>query len=484
MVRGRLHLPFGCLPRQERREMASVRILVVDDEEPVLRACARALSEVADAEVIAEQESARAAKMLADETFNLLVTDIRMPGMSGVELLKIAHEHDPELPVILITGYPTVETAVEAIKEGAADYIIKPVLPDDLLATSERVLERERLRHENRILGRHIERTFSFGELVGRSDAMKTVFDTIQRVAETDVDVLIIGETGTGKELVARSIHANSRRKAKRFMPVDCGAIPENLLESELFGHERGAFTGAHARSIGLLEVADGGTFFFDEVVSLPLSVQAKLLRALQERRIRRVGGKQEIAVDVRVVAASNLNPADEIRAQRFREDLYYRINVGRIELPPLRERVEDVPLLINHFLDRFTREMGRPVRKVARQAMEVLTSYSWPGNVRELQNVVKRALVMSRGDVLIVEDLPDEIIAQSRTTSTAQGSGLFFLREQRVAAFERQYLTDLLKTHDGDVSESARDACVPRGTFYRLMKKYEIDPQEFRRRG
>ena len=464
--------------------MSRLRILVIDDEEAVLRACVRALSEIPNAEVISEQRSPRAAELLKEKSFDLLVSDIRMPEMSGIELLEVAHENDPDLPVILVTGYPTIETAVESVKLGAADYIVKPVLPDDLLATAERVLERERLRRENRVLRRQMERSYTFGELVGRGAAMKNVFDTIGRVAETDVDVLIVGETGTGKELVARSIHANSRRKNKRFIPVDCGAIPENLLESELFGHERGAFTGAHQRSIGLMELADGGTFFLDEVVSLPLSVQAKLLRALQERQVRRVGGKQEISVDIRVVAASNLNAADEIRAQRFREDLYYRINVGRIELPPLRERGEDVSLLINHFLDRYAKEMGRPVRKVSPEAMEILTSYSWPGNVRELQNVIKRALVMSRDEVLAVEDLPDEIVAQSRTTTQEEGMGLFILREQRIAAFERQYLTDLLKTHGGDVSESARDACVPRGTFYRLMKKYEIEPQEFRRRG
>ena len=463
--------------------MSKIRILVVDDEEAVLRACSRTLEEIADSDVVAEQSSERAAELLGKESFHLLVTDIRMPEMTGVELLRIAHGIDPELPVVLITGYPTVETAVESVKLGAADYIIKPVLPDDLLATAQRVLERERLRHENRILQRQVERVYSFRELVGRSAAMKTVVNTIQRVAETDVDVLIVGETGTGKELVARSIHANSRRKNKRFVPVDCGAIPENLLESELFGHERGSFTGAHSRSIGLLEVADGGTFFLDEVVSLPLSVQAKLLRALQERKIRRVGGKQEIAVNIRIVAASNLNPADEIRAGRFREDLYYRINVGRIELPPLRERGEDVALLVHHCLERFAGEMGRSVRKVAPEAMEILTSYAWPGNVRELQNIIKRALVMSVDEVLRVEDLPDEVVDHTHTSSGETGRGLFHLREHRVAAFERQYISDLLKGNGGDVSESAREACVPRGTFYRLMKKYDIDPQSFRHR-
>jgi DNA-binding NtrC family response regulator len=229
------------------------------------------------------------------------------------------------------------------------------------------------------------------------------------------------------------------------------------------------------------MEVADGGTFFFDEVVSLPLSVQAKLLRALQERRIRRVGGKQEIAVNVRVIAASNLNPEDEIRAGRFREDLYYRVNVGRIELPPLRERGDDIALLANHFLSRFSGEMGKSVTSVAPDAMEILRSYAWPGNVRELQNVVKRALIMTDDDTLRMENLPDEIVARSNTVTEEGGKGLFHLREQRIATFERQYLGELLKGSGGDVSEAAREACVPRGTFYRLMKKYSIDPQSFR---
>jgi len=441
------------------------------------------LTEIPNAEVVPELKSTRAADLLAAESFELLVTDIRMPDLSGVDLLKIARQQDPELPVILITGYPTVETAVECVRLGAADYIIKPVLPNDLLTTAQRVLERELLRRENRVLQRQVERVYSFGDLVGQSPAMKVVFDTIERVAQTDVDVLIIGETGTGKELVARSIHQNSRRRDKRFIPVDCGAIPENLLESELFGHERGAFTGAHSRSLGLLELADGGTFFLDEVISLPLSVQAKLLRALQERQIRRVGGKQEIGFDIRVVAASNLNPADEIRANRFREDLYYRVNVGRIELPPLRERVGDIPLLITHYLDRFANEMGKPAMRVSPEAMEVLAHYSWPGNVRELQNVLKRALVMSSDPLLTVEDLPDEIVSQPGGGTEGGGRGFFHLREERIAAFERQYLADLLSTHGGDVSESAREAGIPRGTFYRLMKKHEIDPQAFRHR-
>jgi DNA-binding NtrC family response regulator len=464
--------------------MTRTRILVIDDDEAVLRSCVRALSEIPGAEVTSQQSSKRAAELLASETFDLVVSDIRMPDMSGVELLRMIHENEPDLPVVLITGYPTVEAAVESMKLGAADYIMKPILPDDLVATARRVLEREKLRQENRVLRRQVERVYSFGELVGKSSAMRAVFETVKRISETDVDVLILGETGTGKELVARSIHQNSRRKAKRFVPVDCGAIPENLLESELFGHERGAFTGAHSRSIGLLELADGGTFFLDEVLSLPLSVQAKLLRALQERQIRRIGGKQEIAVDIRVVAASNLNPADEIRAQRFREDLYYRIHVGRIELPPLRERAEDIALLVDHFLERFVREMNRSVRTVAPEAMEVLTSYAWPGNVRELQNVVKRALVMSRGDVLTLEEIPDEVVGQSRSVAERAEKGLFFLREQRIATFERQYLSEVLKSHGGDVSAAAREACVPRGTFYRLMKKHDIDPEAFRRPG
>ncbi|MEW6749488.1 MAG: sigma-54 dependent transcriptional regulator [Candidatus Latescibacterota bacterium] len=461
--------------------MAEARILVVDDEEGMLEVCADTLRALPGTQITSERDSHRAALRLAAETFDLLIADIRMPGLSGVQLLRIAHQHDPGLAVLMLTAFPSMETAVESMRLGAADYLTKPFHPEELRAAVRRLLEEKRLREEHRLLRRQVERVYAFDEILGRSAGMQQVFETIQRTAQTDADVLIEGETGTGKELVARSIHRRSRRQDRPFMPVDCGAIPEDLLESEFFGHERGAFTGAHARSLGLLEFASRGTFFLDEIGELPLQLQSKLLRVLQERRIRRVGGKEEIEVDVRVIAATNRDLREEMRAGRFRAELYYRINVVRVELPPLRERGEDIPLLIEHFAARCGREMGREGVTVDPEVVEVLCRYPWPGNVRELQNVLKRALAMSRQETLLLSDLPDEIVIRAGDRASAGRGGFFHLREQRMAAFEHEYLVNLLQVCQGDVSRAAREAQLPRGTLYRLLKKHELGPDPFR---
>lgn len=462
--------------------MSSTRVLIVDDEEGMLEVCADTLNVLPDTEIITENRSERALARLREERFDVMISDVRMPGVDGVELLKRARENDPGLAALMITAYPTVETAVETLKLGAADYIRKPFRPDDLLAAVRRLIEHRRLREENRLLQRRVERSYSFDEIIGKSVKMQKVFDTIQRVAQTDADVLILGETGTGKELVARSIHTRSRRASQRFVPVDCGAIPESLLESEFFGHERGAFTGADARSLGLLEYAHQGTFFLDEIAELPGRLQTKLLRVLQERRIRRVGGKDEIGVDVRVVAATSRDLEEEMRERRFRRDLYYRVNVARIELPPLRERVEDIPLLVKHLADRFAPEMGRPNVQVDSEALEILRRYAWPGNVRELQNVIKRSLTVASDDCIGVDDLPDEVVTRSGESQGAGLQGGFFeLRAQRINAFEREYLTALLQTAHGDVSQAALGAELPRGTLYRLLKKHDLTPSDFR---
>lgn len=461
--------------------MARACILVVDDEEGMLEVCADTLRKLPEAEITTERLSRRAAERLSSENFDLLITDIRLPEVNGVELLRIARRHDPNLPVLMLTAFPSVETAVESMKLGAADYITKPFLPDDLMATVRRLLEENRLRQENRLLQRQVERTYSFDEIVGQSAAMHVVRENIEQISRTNSDVLIVGETGVGKELVARSLHERSSRKSKRFVPVDCGAIPENLMESELFGHERGAYTGAHMRSLGLLEFAGGGTFFLDEIAELPLHLQAKLLRVLQERKFRRVGAKEEISVNVRVVAATNRDLAVEMRERRFRDDLFYRINVARIEIPPLRERREDIPLLLSRFNERYARDMEKPGIQVEPEVVEVLSRYPWPGNVRELQNLIKRMLTMTRDDVLLLDDLPDEIVIQAGESPGADRQGFFHLRAQRMAAFEKEYLASLLRSCAGDVSEAARNARLPRGTVYRLLKKHGLNPDEFR---
>lgn len=462
--------------------MKNARILIVDDEPGMLEVCSDTLSSLSNAQIITESNPVRAAEILGEGGVDLLITDMRMPGMTGMELLRRARETDPNLPALVITAHPDVDNAVEAMKTGAVDYITKPFHPGDLFKTVSSLVRQRQLHEENRLLRRQLTRDYAFGDMLGKSPAMRKVFETLEHVSETNVDVLVIGETGTGKELVARGIHSRGSRAKGPFVPVDCGAIPEELMESEFFGHEKGAFTGANARSLGLLEFADQGTLFLDEIGQLPLRLQAKLLRALQERKIRRVGGNLEFSVDVRVIAATSLDLEEEVKAERFRADLFYRVHVARIDLPPLREREGDVPLLAKAFLQRFAGEMGRGETHFAPDTLEVLSAYSWPGNVRELQNVIKRTLAMSRADVLQPDNLPENVLtASGHTQAPPRESGFFALRDHRVALFEREYLNRLLEETGGDVSQAARRAQVPRGTLYRLLKNHDIDPSQFR---
>lgn len=456
--------------------------MLLDDEPGMLQFGAACLARLPETEILPEQDSAQALDRLRAGGIDLLITDLVMPGFTGIEVLRQAREYDPHLPALILTAHPSVETAIQSMKLGAADYLTKPFQPEELEAAAQRLLEGRRLREENLSLRRLIERPYACGNMLGHTPGMQSVCDKVAKAAATDFDVMIVGETGTGKELVAHAIHQGSRRKDASFVPVDCGAIPEDLLESEFFGHERGAFTGAQARSLGLMEFANQGTFFMDEVAQMPMRLQAKLLRVLQERRIRRVGGTQEIPIDVRVLVASSVSLDEAVRLGRFRLDLFHRINVVRIELPPLRERPEDIPLLARHFLERFTKEMERSGVDLTPEALEVLTNYPWPGNVRELQNAMKRALALSTQPTLSVDDLPDEIVAGAGFGHGAVASGFFAQRERRMAVFERDYLRGLLASTLGDVAAAAREAQLPRGTFYRLLKKHALNPTEFRR--
>ncbi len=461
--------------------MARTRILVVDDEEGMLEVCADTLKKLPDAELVMEANSKHAADRVRKESFDLVITDIRMPGVGGMTLLRLAREHDPHLAALMITAYPTVETAVESMKLGAADYIVKPFLPERLFSTVQRLLESKRLSEENRLLRRQVERPYAFGDIVGRGPAMLKVFECIRRVSETDFDVLLIGESGTGKELVARAIHQRSRRKDGPFVPVDCGAIPEQLMESEFFGHERGAFTGALSRNLGLMELAHKGTLFLDEISQLPARLQSKLLRAVQERTIRRVGCSKEISVDLRVVAASSVRLTDEVAQGRFRLDLYHRLNATQVDLPPLRDRSEDIPLLTDHFIAKYAKELDRAPLPIEQPAMEVFQSYRWPGNVRELQNVIKRALTLCNGSAISLDDLPEEVVAHAGESLGGGSKGFFVMRERKILACEKEYLRNLLAFCHGDVTSAAREAELPRGTLYRLTKKHDINPAQFR---
>jgi len=444
---------------------------------------ARLVARLQPLELRVEPAVAGALATLSRDSWDLGIITART-GVTASALLEAVHAADPQLPVVVVDPSPTVATARACLQAGAGDYLDIARVESDLEDALVRLLDTARRQADEAVLRRAVERPYSFEGFLGESPPMRQVYSVIERIASSAVDVLVTGETGTGKELVARAIHRLSRRAQGPFVPVDCGAIPDALLESELFGHERGAFTGADARRIGLVEFADGGTLFLDEVGELPLPLQAKLLRVLQERRVRRVGARQENAVDVRVVAATARNIDAMVERGEFRRDLYYRINVVRIDLPPLRERGDDIGLLAESFANRAAQEMGRAALGLSSDAYQVLRGYAWPGNVRELQNVVRRAVAMTRGNLAGVEDLPDEIVAAAGRSHDAEGAavGFFAQRAEHVARFERQYITDLLTRHLGDVTAAAREARLPRGTLYRLMKGHGIDGATFRR--
>ena len=381
------------------------RILVVDDEASLREVLTIMLQrEGYDVETAADGASAQT--LLREADFDLIISDIKMPGVSGIELLRFVREHAPETMMIMITAFSTSEDAVEAMKLGAFDYITKPFRNDEIRLIVRNALERRALRQENQTLRQELSQRYSFANMVGKSAPMQQVYELISKVAPSRANVLVTGESGTGKELVAKAIHFNSSRREYPFVPVNCGAIPETLLESELFGHEKGAFTGASGQKAGLFEVANNGTIFLDEIGELPQSMQVKLLRVLQEREFRRVGGTKDISIDVRLIAATNKDLAIETKEGRFREDLYYRLNVIHIPLPPLRERPEDIPLLINHF---YQSHAGHDV-KVSEAALRLLLDYPWPGNIRELHNVLERCLILGSAECIGVDSLPSQV--------------------------------------------------------------------------
>jgi DNA-binding NtrC family response regulator len=459
------------------------RILILDPAGRQALPYDRLAARLQPLELRVETRLEQALERLARDSWDLGVVTAR-GGPAADELYAAVRRADPQLPLVVIDPRPSVATARTCLQAGAGDYLDIARVETDLENALVRLLAASRHRAAEEVLRRAVERPYSFADFVGESAAMQEVYSVIDRVAASAVDVLVTGETGTGKELVARAIHTRSRRGGGPFVPVDCGAIPDALLESELFGHERGAFTGADARRMGLVEFADGGTLFLDEVAELPLPLQAKLLRVLQERRIRRVGARQENPVDVRVVAATSRNIDDMVIRGEFRRDLYYRVNVVRIDLPPLRSRGDDIGLLAEFFANRAAAESGRSVAGLSTDVYQVLKNYHWPGNVRELQNAVRRAIALTRSPVAGVDDLPDEVVAGAGRNAGAEAGavGFFAQRSEHVARFEKQFLTELLTRHLGDVSAAAREARLPRGTLYRLMKNHGLDGAAFRR--
>jgi two-component system, NtrC family, response regulator PilR len=386
--------------------MPDIRMLVVDDEQSMRDLLAIMLRQ-AGYEVSIADGGETAIEKLKAESFDLVITDLRMRKVDGLTVLKAAKEHAPRTVVLVVTAYASTETAVEAMKLGAYDYITKPFQLDELKVTVANALERRRLREENLALKRQLHRERGFESFVGRSPTILDVFETIRKTADSGSTVMITGESGTGKELVAQALHWESGRRGGPFVSVNCGAVPETLMESELFGHVKGAFTGAVSSTEGLFAAADGGTLFLDEITEIPHTVQVKLLRAIQERQIRRVGDTRDVKIDVRLIAASNRDLGRAVTDGLLREDLFYRLNVIPIHLPPLRDRREDIPMLIAHFIKKLSNEVGRPVRGVAPDALTVLEQYHWPGNIRELENVVERSIVLGTSELLEADGLP-----------------------------------------------------------------------------
>ncbi|HSB35157.1 MAG TPA: sigma-54 dependent transcriptional regulator [Nitrospirota bacterium] len=456
--------------------MTNGLILVVDDEEEMIQNYSRIIRKLGY-ECIAERDSTAVAERVKQSKPDLILTDLRMPVKSGFDILTEARDVTPYVPVILVTAYADIPTAVEAVKRGAFDFIAKPFSSDQLAMAIDRAFRQKSLSDENRRLKEQL-RTASLCELVGKSPAILEVEEVIRRVAETDANVLITGESGTGKELVAKAIHARSLRKAGPFIPVDCAALPENLLESELFGYEKGAFTGAATGRQGLFETANRGTLFLDEIGEVPVTMQVKLLRALQERQIRRLGSNTLSRIDVRVLSATNRNLQKSVAERMFREDLFFRLNVIHIHVPPLRERKGDISLLSSHFLNVFSASHRKQINSISPEAMEVLEQYRWPGNIRELQNTIERAVVLSSGSRIEVVNLPKEISANGSIASPPRlTENLDFkqAKEQCVASFEKNYLTALLDSTEGNISRAAKKAGIDRKTMHRLMKRYNV---------
>ena len=438
------------------------RILIVDDEQVVRDSLGKWFaSEGYFPRPVASGREALEAMQQGD--WEVALIDIKMPGMDGMELQERLREADPELTIVIMTGYASVETAVQALKRGAWDYITKPVDPDELSHLVQKALEHRCARREVMRLRENLKEIFPSTELIGRSGAMKRVFEAVEMVAATEATVLITGESGTGKEVVARAIHSAGPRRYMPMVTIHCGALTETLLESELFGHERGAFTGAQFRKKGKFEVADGGTVFLDEISDISLKTQTDLLRVLQEKEIVRVGGTQPIRVDFRCIAATNRDLDGLVKAGSFRPDLFYRLHVFCIDLPPLRERKEDVPLLVQHFLDKFCMATNRPVPQVSQQAMDLLMNHDWPGNVRELENAVERALVVSRA----AEIKPADFSFQFQTLAAAGGRTLDDV--------ERAYIVRILQETNRNLSRSARILDIDRTTLYNKIRKYGL---------
>ncbi|MGA9364796.1 MAG: sigma-54 dependent transcriptional regulator [Bacteroidota bacterium] len=451
------------------------RVLVVDDEQ-IIRESLSFILQKEGYEVDEAPNGQVAYKKISENPPDIVITDIEMPGMKGLDLLEKVKQVSPQTFVIIITAYGSIESAIQALRKGAYDYILKPLDFDELVLRLRRLTEFKRLVLENQVLHQEINREYEFHNIIGQSAVMKKVYKTIERVSQSDGTVLITGKSGTGKELVARAIHHNSARKANRFVPVNCGAIPDNLFESELFGHKKGAFTDAVSDKDGLFKVANGGTLFLDEVSETPLHLQVKLLRAIEQKEITPVGGTTPLKSDVRIIAATNQNLTERVEQGKFRDDLYYRLNVIEINLPSLSERREDVPLLVQHFIEKFRNEMEKPIEGVDNKVMHILMNRTWKGEVRELQNVIERAMIFCDGEYVTLKELPENIRAEvGEEVVSEEGTGL----KEAVRRFEKNHILELLTKFDFDKEKTASALDISVSTLYRKMTELGVDIED-----
>jgi DNA-binding NtrC family response regulator len=447
----------------------SVNILIIDDEESIRDSCTQVLKKQGYG-AKAARDGEEGLKFFKKEFFHLVFLDLKLPGIDGMEVLNKIKEENPGTPVIIITGYASITSAVECMKRGAFDYLAKPFGPEELRILTKKALESRKIYFENISLRKELEDISEFDMVVGKSKVMEKVMDIIKRISSSDSTVLITGESGTGKELLAREIHKHSPRKNAPFVVVDCGALVETLFESELFGHTKGSFTGAYETKHGRFEVANGGTIFLDEISNISLNIQAKLLRVIQEREITRVGSTKPIKVDVRILVATNENLADCVREGKFREDLFYRLSVVPMQLPPLRERKEDIPLLIAHFLKKYNKRTKKEIKKISPPVQKALIQYDWPGNIRELENTIERAVVLSQREEIELEDLVYHGIGSSLSLMHPAGGHYKNLDE-----IEKEYIKVVLQTQHGNKSKTAKILGIDRKTLLAKIKKYNI---------
>ncbi len=461
-------------------------VLIADDEEKMRRVLEVNLQD--RYRILLARDGEEALQLFKENEVNLLLADMKMPGRDGISLLHEVKRLRPEIPVILITAYGTIESAVDAMKRGATDYLLKPIKMDEVGLVIERALLQAELLDENRKLREEIKLLYGVDTIIGRHPKMVEILSIIQQVADSKATVLIEGESGTGKELIARAIHLNSKRAGYPFVVVNSSAIPRELLESELFGHERGAFTGATKRKIGSFELAHRGTLFLDEIGEMPKELQVKVLRAIEGYRFMRIGGTEEIDVDVRVITATHRDLKAAVEAGEFREDLFYRLHVVTIKLPPLRERKEDIPLLVSHFFEKHKKEVKGRVMEISEKALQTLKNYSWPGNVRELENCILQTMLLARSNRIEVEDLPPEVRGEemvSVSTIPRDSEGLrrmkWELRRKAENELERAFLREALRRNKGNISRTALDVGMDRRQLQNLIRKHQLNVKEFK---